>query len=148
MVPGVRDSSHAALSLHHNQSHYSPCAHCPWPVNYVLCQLNMTSLAKHFTASQIFSIMLKNLAQTCLNPSLNHCPHHHCESVHSNHAGTIGHCDVTIAGGRLLYRWRHKRSRFWIIRSSDGIICGFTSVKSQESHKWLVHRIHRVRNIG
>ena len=51
-------------------------------------------------------------------------------------------CDVTIAGGRLLYRLRHKRSTFWIIRSSDGIKCGFTSVKSQESHKWLVHRIH------
>ena len=70
------------------------------------------------------------------------------ESVHSNHAGRIGHCDVTIAGGRLLYRWRHNRSTFWIIRSRDGIKCGFTSVKSQESHKWLVHRIHRVRNIG
>ena len=69
-------------------------------------------------------------------------------SVHSNHAGTIGHCDVTIAGGRLLYRWRHNRSTFWIFRSSDGIKCGFTSVKSQESHKWLVHRIHGVRNMG
>ena len=31
-VPWVRDSSHAALSLHHNQSHSSPSARCPSPV--------------------------------------------------------------------------------------------------------------------
>ena len=41
--------------------------------------------------------------------------------------GTIGHCDVTIAGGQQLYRWRHNRSTFWIIGSSDGIKCGFMS---------------------
>ena len=32
------------------------------------------------------------------------CAVHSMESVHSNHSGTIGHSDVTIAGGRLLYR--------------------------------------------
>ena len=42
-------------------------------VRIVLCQLIMTSLAKHFTASQIFSIMLKNVSY-----SLDHCPQHHC----------------------------------------------------------------------
>ena len=155
MTAWVQDSSLAVLSLNHNESHYSPCARCPWPVNYnvtcqtihgstysfysvmkleklgtdvylqtdfntivirkrlwkppgqngqshysrrafplisliktitfslypaatiwskplfravciALCQLIMTSLAKHFVASQTFSIMLKNLAQTCL----------------------------------------------------------------------------------
>ena len=55
---------------------------------------------------------------------------------------------TTLHHDRLLYRWRHNESTFWIIRSSNGIKCGFTSVKSQESPKWLVHRIHRVRNIG
>ena len=108
-------------------------------VRIALCQSIMTSLAKHFTASYIFSRMLKNLAQTCLLQTL--------FTVHSNHTGTIGHCDVTIAGGRLLYRWRHNRSTFWIFRSSDGIKCGFTSVKSEESHKWFVHRIHGSRNV-
>ena len=54
------------------------------------------------------------------------------------------HCAVTIAGGQFFYRWRHNRPTSWIIGSSDGINCGFTSMKQQESHKWSVNRIHGV----
>ena len=31
------------------------------------------------------------------------------ESVHGNHLGTIGHCNVTIAGRWLVHLWRHNR---------------------------------------
>ena len=34
---------------------------------------------------------------------------------------------------------------FW--NHSDGRICGFTSAKRQELHKWSVHRIHGARNV-
>ena len=101
----------------------------PWfrAVHVALGQLIMTSLANNFTAP----LILKNLARTCLLPTLNIISR--WESVHRNNAGTICHCDVTIAGGQQLYRWRHNRSTFWIIGSSDGIKCGFTSIKPQES---------------
>ena len=36
---------------------------------------------------------------------------------------------------------------FEIIGNSDGMKCGLTSVKPQESHKWSVHWIHGARNI-
>ena len=123
----------------------SHCARCPWPVNHdVICQTfygstDSEKLDTDVSFTNSFNHKLvKSLSTTAL------C----LESVHRNYAGTIGHCDVTIASGQLFCRWRHNRSTFWIIGSSDGIKYGFTSIKPQESHNWSVHRIHEVRNIG
>ena len=63
-------------------------------------------------------------------------------SIHSNHAGTIGHCDITIVSGRLMYRWRQNKWTFW--NHCDVIKCWF---KPQESHKRSVRQIHRARNV-
>ena len=109
-------------------------ARCPWPINHdVTCQTFHGSTGSEKTWHRcVFYKLVKSLSSTSL-----------CyESVHRNHTGTIGHCEVTIAGGQLLHRWRHNRSTFWIIGSSDGIKCGFTSIKPQESHIWSVHWIH------
>ena len=80
-----------------------------------------------------------------------HCPQHHCAkkaSITTTREQSVIVMSQLLAAGRLLYRWRHNGSIFSIIQSRDGIKCGFTSVKSQEWHKWFVHRIHGVRNNG
>ena len=103
---------HGTPPLHYDQSHHF--------VPYALLLAssswrhlsNISRLHKFWKTwyRRVFYKLVKSLSSTPL------CK----ESVHRNHAGTIGHCDVTIAGGQLLYRWHHNRSTFWIIGSSDG----------------------------
>ena len=73
-----------------------------------LGQLIMASLAKQFAAPQILSIMKREKLGTYLLKSLTSTPLW-WESIHKAHTGTIGHCDVTIAGGCFIYRWCHNR---------------------------------------
>ena len=119
-------------------------ARCSWPVNYdIICQTIHGSTDYFYneawkTCPTCFYILLKSLTPTPL----------WYENVHRNHAETIGHCDVTIASGKLIYRWRHKKSTaVYILKSSEAVKCGFTSTKTQKSHKWSVHRIHGARNV-
>ena len=111
----------------------------------------MTALAKRFTDPQILSIMkLERLGtDVYVINSSNHWPQRHYDkkSDHRNPARTIGHCDVTIAIGRLMCRWRHDRSTFWNHREHwrDKMLM---SLKAHESHKLSVHRIHGSKEIA
>ena len=108
-------------------------------VRVTLGQLIMTSLAKQFTAPQIISIIKieKFGTDVYVTNSLNHWPPTPLcyESVHRNHAGTIGHCDVTIATGWLIFRWSHNRSTAVCILKSSGEVAGWNMDLRQLSHR-------------
>ena len=70
MVPWVSwsDGSHAALPLHHNQSHDSPCARYPWPVNHdVTCQTTHGSTDSSYSAMKLEKIGTDVYLQTDFN---------------------------------------------------------------------------------
>ena len=105
---------HGTPPLLYDRSHYFvPCALpyiiscralCPWPGNH-----DVTGQTFHGSTDSE-----KLGTDVSFTNSLNYCPQHNCikKAFHRNTAGTIGHCDVTIAGGQLLYRRRHTRSTF------------------------------------
>ena len=98
-------SSHNAPLLRYEQSHVIRTAHTLLPL---ASYFDVTCHTIHSSADSFYYKTWKKLTQTSiLQTDLDAMGY---KSVHRNHVGTISHCDVTVAGGRLMYRLRHDRS--------------------------------------
>ena len=109
-------------------------------------QFIMTSLAKHFTAPQILKKLDTDVSFT---NSLNHCPKHHCAkkaSIETTREQLVIVMSQLLAASSCIDDVTIGQ-HFESLGAVTGQICGFTSIKPRESHNWLVHRIHGVRNI-